>query len=136
VRADYLALGLSTRAHPMQVLRARQAKPCRPLAHIRAEGRHGLRVRADGMLIVRQKPGTAKGVVFATLEDESGLLDLVLWPDVYERLRPVLLGEAFLRVDGILQRDRDSVSVLVKGLRGLAWGNEDGVLGLQSHDWH
>jgi error-prone DNA polymerase len=136
VRADYLALGLSTRAHPMQVLRARQAKRCPPLAELRAEGRHGRRVRADGMLIVRQKPGTAKGVVFATLEDESGLLDLVLWPDVYERLRPVLLGEAFLRVDGVLQRDRDSVSVLVKGLRGLSWGNEDGGLGLQSHDWH
>jgi error-prone DNA polymerase len=136
VRADYLAWGLSTRAHPMRVLRALQARPCRPLAQIRGEGRHGLRVRADGMLIVRQKPGTAKGVVFATLEDESGLLDLVLWPDVYERLRPVLLGEAFLRVDGVLQRDRDSVSVLVKNLRGLRWGDEGGGLGLQSHDWH
>jgi error-prone DNA polymerase len=136
VRADYQAWGLSTRAHPMQVLRARQVLPCPPLAELKARGLHGRRVRADGMLIVRQKPGTAKGVVFATLEDESGLLDLVLWKDVYERLRPVLLGEAFLRVEGVLQRDRDSVSVLVKGLSGLGWGDGGDGLGLQSHDWH
>ena len=136
VQADYRAWGLSTRGHPMQVLRARQARPCPPLARIKEAGRHGQRVRADGMLIVRQRPGTAKGVVFATLEDESGLLDLVLWPDVYERLKPTLLGEAFLRVEGVLQRDRDSVSVLVQGLKGLEGPEEGGGVKAGSHDWH
>jgi error-prone DNA polymerase len=136
VRADYSAWGLSTRAHPMQVLRARLRRPCPDLATLKARAAQGSRVRADGMLIVRQRPGTAKGVVFATLEDESGLLDLVLWPDVYERLRAVLEEEVFLRVEGLLQRDRDSVSVLVQGLTGLISEQNAGALRVPSHDWH
>ncbi len=133
VRLEYEAWGLSTRGHPMRTLRALQPRPCPPLARIKAEGVHGSRVRADGMLIVRQRPGTAKGVVFATLEDESGLLDLVLWRDVHARLAPVLEAHSFLRAGGVLQRDRDSVSVLVGSLEPLR-GAEGGVRA-RSHDW-
>ncbi len=80
VQAQYQAYGLSAEAHPMARLRARLARPCPPLQRIKAAAKTGQRVRVQGLLIVKQHPGTAKGVVFATLEDECGLVDLVFWP--------------------------------------------------------
>ena len=84
-------------------------------------------------MIVRQRPGTAAGVVFATLEDETGLLDLVLHTEIYERFRELFLSHAFLCASGILQRDQDSVSILLKDLKAL---EPSQALKAQSHNWH
>jgi len=133
--ADYRAWGLSTQGHPMQALRALQKTRLPPLECVRSSP-HGRRVRADGLVIVRQRPSTAQGVVFATLEDESGLLDLVFWKNVYERCRGILEGNAFVRVRGVFQRDRDSVSVLVETAEALRGLKEESEPVWRSHDWH
>jgi error-prone DNA polymerase len=139
VQAQYQAFGLSAEDHPMARLRARLARPCPPLARIRAAAKTGQRVRVQGLLIVRQHPGTAKGVVFATLEDESGLLDLVFWPRTWERLKARVEGDHFWEARGELQRDGDSTSLLVESVQGLRLPGEaesSVELSAASHDWH
>jgi error-prone DNA polymerase len=74
----------------------------------------GCRVRSAGFVVVRQRPGTAKGILFMSLEDESGLLDLVIKPSVYARLREVLRGRPLIVVEGIVQRSGRAVSLLVQ----------------------
>ena len=74
----------------------------------------GRRVRSAGFVVVRQRPATAKGILFMSLEDESGLLDLVVKPPVYARLREVLRGQPLLVVEGIVQRSGRAVSLLVQ----------------------
>jgi error-prone DNA polymerase len=76
-------------------------------------------ISAAGLIIVRQKPPTAKGMTFATLEDESGLLDLAFHPEVYEKYAEAFLAHCFIEVRGVLQRDGNSISLLVKTLRPL-----------------
>jgi len=139
VQAQYQAYGLSAEVHPMARLRARLARPCPPLDRIKATAKTGQRVRVQGLLIVRQHPGTAKGVVFATLEDESGLLDLVFWPKTWERLKAQVEADHFWEARGELQRDGDSVSLLVESVQGLRLPGEAGLpvgLAVFSHDWH
>ena len=74
----------------------------------------GRRVRSAGFVVVRQRPATAKGILFMSLEDESGLLDLVVKPPVYARLRDVLRGRPLIIVEGIVQRSGRAVSLLVQ----------------------
>ncbi len=74
----------------------------------------GRTVRTAGMMAVRQRPYTAKGIVFISLEDESGLLDLVVKPDIYLRYREVLRGSMLLYIEGVVQRSGLAVSVLVR----------------------
>jgi error-prone DNA polymerase len=76
--------------------------------------RAGRRVRSAGFVVVRQRPATAKGILFLSLEDESGLLDLVVKPPVYARLRDVLRGEPLIVVEGVVQRSGRAVSLLVQ----------------------
>jgi error-prone DNA polymerase len=139
VQKDYHAYGLSTRAHPMQALRAWCKENGQNLGWTAAQARaqaHGAKGWAAGLVIVRQHPGTAKGVVFVTLEDESGLLDLVLWKEVYERYRLNALQEPYLRVWGELQRDGDALSFLVQRLQAIPLPPEAAAAGQRSHDWH
>ena len=83
------------------------------------EARAGRRVRVAGLAVVRQRPGTAKGVTFLSLEDESGLLDVVLQPPVYARSRTLLKREALLLVEGVVQRQGRAVSLLAGRVAGL-----------------
>ena len=139
VKKDYEAYGLSVRAHPMQALRAWAREKDAALGWSAAQARSqrsGTKGWAAGMVIVRQYPETAKGVVFVTLEDETGLLDLVLWKDVYERYRTNDLQASFLRVYGELQRDGEAISLLVQRVQALALPEEETGLAYQSHDWH
>ena len=131
VAADYNAFGLSARAHPMQALRGLLKLP----KHRCVDARQAVpntRFTTSGLLIVRQRPGDGK-VVFATIEDETGLLDMALFLDVYEKFREVFLGNAFFVVSGILQRDGASVSLLLKDLKAV---NMEQALHVGSHDWH
>jgi len=130
VAADYQAFGLSTRAHPMQALRGLIKLPKALCADAR-QAPHNSFFSTSGLLIVRQRPGEGK-VIFATLEDESGLLDMVLFMDVYEKFRDLFLNHAFFKAGGILQRDQDSMSLLLKDLQALKL---EEALKVGSHDW-
>ncbi len=120
VAEDYRTLHLSLKAHPMALLRAGMAArghvPARDLAAIDS----GRRVRVSGIVLVRQRPGTASGVIFATLEDESGVANIIVWPKVFERYRPVVLGASLLAVEGELQREGIVTHVIAERLADLS----------------
>ncbi|MGE0144454.1 MAG: error-prone DNA polymerase [Planctomycetota bacterium] len=100
---DYHGSGHSTAAHPLEALRdALEAVGLRPAADLSVL-RNGARARTAGMVICRQRPGTAKGVVFLTLEDETGFCNVVIWPDVFERFAVLVKTESLLGVEGKVQ---------------------------------
>jgi len=105
---DYASLGLTLRRHPLELLRPRLARmklmsalELRPLPHDRT-------VRACGIVTVRQRPQTAKGTIFVTLEDETGSVNVIVWPHVAEAWRDALFKSHLLAVQGTWQRDEDS----------------------------
>jgi error-prone DNA polymerase len=69
--------------------------------------RDGKRVSMAGLVLIRQRPGSAKGVCFITLEDETGIVNLVIWPDVFEKQRKIVMGARLMCVHGIIQKDED-----------------------------
>ena len=93
--------------------------------------RGGRRVRVAGAVITRQRPGTAKGMVFLTLEDEFGLANVIIRPDVFERQRPLILRAPFLVVEGVLQQQEGVTSVRAERVMGFA-GEQPRV---PSHDF-
>jgi error-prone DNA polymerase len=105
VAEDYSSLHLSLKAHPLALLRERMAAlgyaPCASLA----ERPDGARVGVAGIVLVRQRPGTASGVIFATLEDETGIANVVIWSRMFERYRRVVLAARLMGVVGRLQRE-------------------------------
>jgi error-prone DNA polymerase len=102
---DYTALSLSLRAHPLELLRPKlDAARVTPNALLPTVG-EGRRVTVAGIVIVRQRPGTAKGVIFMTLEDEAAICNVIVWPHVFQRYRPVVMGARLIRVHGTLQRE-------------------------------
>jgi error-prone DNA polymerase len=105
---DYAATGLTLRSHPLSFLRARlAAKNLLSAAQLR-DLPHGRLVRACGIVTMRQQPQTAKGVVFVTLEDETGCINVIVWKSLKEKQRTELLRARLLAVYGVWQRDEDS----------------------------
>ncbi len=113
---DYEATGHSTRGHPLGPLRAKLSGLGLPTARDVQSMRNGARVRYAGLVIVRQRPGTAKGVVFMTLEDETGFVNLVLWQDVFNRHALVAKTSSFLGATGKIQRESEVVHLVVESL--------------------
>jgi error-prone DNA polymerase len=116
ISEDYESFRLSAQGHPMQALRqikrlprltSQKAKLYAPKSHI----------VISGLLLLRQKPPTAKGVAFSTLEDEFGFMDLILHPRIYEKLCDVFLHECFVIVEGILQKEGNASSLLVQDMK-------------------
>ncbi len=104
---DYVAMRLSLKAHPMELLRPNMqgltphaALPDVPLGPVA-----GKRISVCGVVITRQRPGTASGVVFLTLEDETGVCNVVVWKAVYKQFRRAVMGGRLLRVTGVVQRE-------------------------------
>ena len=114
--ADYRAVGLSLERHPGVYLRQRLAAEGRPtLAAAELVGLEaGARVRVAGLVSSRQRPGTAKGVVFISLEDETGMINLILWPKVWAAYEQQLRQAVLICVEGRLQKQDGAVSVLVE----------------------
>jgi error-prone DNA polymerase len=109
---DYQTLKLSLKAHPMSFLRARAAaEGVTDNAALKAM-RDAQAVAIAGIVLVRQRPGSAKGVVFATLEDEFSVANIVVWPRVLERFRPVVMGARLMLVRGRIQRAGDIIHVI------------------------
>jgi error-prone DNA polymerase len=116
---EYELMGLSPRQQMMvHYRRALRAAGVLTTGEVKQQ-EAGRKVRVAGFAVVRQRPATAKGIVFYSLEDESGLLDLVVKPDVYARLRPVLRDQPLLVATGVVQRSGRAVSVLVWEAEGL-----------------
>ncbi len=117
--ADYAGTGLSIGRHPMALRREELAMRGVLRASDLKATRSGRRVRVAGMVITRQRPGTAKGFVFVTLEDETGVANIIVRPDLFARDRLVIVDEPFLIVDGVLQNQDGVTSVRAEQVRGL-----------------
>jgi error-prone DNA polymerase len=114
VVADYRSLGLSLGRHPVALLRERgELERCCPAAELPMRG-SGRFVRVGGLVTCRQRPGTASGVLFLTLEDDTGNINVVVWKDRQERFRKALLGGRLLLVKGIVE-NRDAVVHVIAG---------------------
>jgi len=118
--ADYAHTGLTLRRHPIAVLREQlAARGCIDSAQLRAMP-DGSTVRTAGLVITRQRPGSAEGVTFVTLEDESGSVNLIVWRDVAERQRQALIGSRLLGVAGKLQLEGEVMHVIAHRLVDLS----------------
>ncbi|HEV2985254.1 MAG TPA: error-prone DNA polymerase [Vicinamibacterales bacterium] len=120
--ADYAGTGLTVGPHPMALKRDDLAMRGILRARDLHTARQGRRVRVAGMVITRQRPGTAKGFVFLTLEDETGIANIIVRPDLFARDRLVIVEEPFLIVDGVLQNQDGVTSVRaeqVQAMRGV-----------------
>ncbi|HHO67507.1 MAG TPA: error-prone DNA polymerase, partial [Gammaproteobacteria bacterium] len=114
--ADHASLGLSLGRHPLALLRPRLRKRALLEAdHLRRRPA-GQRVRTAGLVTNRQRPGSASGVVFVTLEDETGVTQVVVWPDLAQRQRAVLLRARLLVVEGKLQREGEVLHLIATRL--------------------
>lgn len=117
---DYRSLGLSLRQHPVAFLRATlQAQGMVACAEL-AQVRDGRRVVVPGIVLVRQKPGSAKGVMFMTIEDETGVANLILWPDRFERQRRLVLSAGMVACHGRVQREGEVTHVITDRLEDLS----------------
>ena len=116
---DYRFLRLSLRAHPAQFLRADLAAR----GILRNETLRGTaqnaRVRISGLVTCRQRPGSANGVVFMTIEDESAVANAIVWPKVFERFRPVVLGARYVAITGRVQEEAGVIHVVADRLEDL-----------------
>src|SRR4051794_10359461 len=105
---DYQTIRLSLKAHPMAFLREHYARLKFITADRLKSVKDGKRLSIAGLVLIRQRPGSAKGVVFITIEDETGIANLVVWPDVFGKQRKIVMGARLMAVHGIVQRDPDS----------------------------
>ncbi|MEP6983733.1 MAG: OB-fold nucleic acid binding domain-containing protein, partial [Sphingomicrobium sp.] len=105
---DYQTIRLSLKAHPMTFLRDHYAAQKFITADQLSSIRDGKRLSIAGLVLIRQRPGSAKGVVFITIEDETGVANLVVWPDVFGKQRKIVMGARLMAMHGIVQRDPDS----------------------------
>ena len=114
--ADYGRLGFTLGAHPLELLRgALDRLRCQTVFEV-LQARHGQRLRTAGLVVMRQRPGTATGVVFVTLEDETGTLNLIVWASLVESQRKELLGARLLGVEGKVQREGTVVHFIAERL--------------------
>ena len=114
---DYVSMRLTLRAHPMELLRPSipGLTPHDKLADVPLN-----RTRVCGLVITRQRPGTASGVIFLTLEDETGVCNVVVWPKVYERYRRIVMGGRLLCVTGHLQREGIVVHLIAQQIEDMS----------------
>ncbi|QND66624.1 DNA-binding protein [Mesorhizobium loti] len=117
---DYGHVGLTLRDHPVSFLRAdlrrKRIVSCRQAM----QARDGQWLEAAGLVLVRQRPGSAKGVMFVTIEDETGIANLVVWVKVFERFRRVVLGAGMIGVYGRIQREGEVVHLVAHRLSDLS----------------
>ncbi len=113
IQSDYNAFSLSTHGHPMSEMRKKYLKLPKTNSRILKTMKSGTKISISGLVLVRQKPPTAKGVCFATMEDEFGFTDIVLWKNIFDKYKDIFLYHCFITVSGTLQRDHHTVSILV-----------------------
>ena len=131
VKADYETMNLTTGPHPMKLLRENLPKIWRAIDLVHA--RHGSTIQIAGNVICRQRPGTAKGFVFISLEDETGVSNAIVDPDLFERFRLVITEEAFLLIEGQVQNSDGVVLIKARDIKPLV---HERLVGSESHDFH
>ena len=131
LQADYAGMGLTIGPHPMALRREELALRGIVRASDLPRTRDGRRVRVAGMVITRQRPGTAKGFVFLTLEDETGISNVIIRPDLFDRERMTVVHQPFLVVDGVLQNQEGVLSVRAERLEAI-----DGGASIDAHDFY
>jgi len=130
--SDYHGTGMTTGPHPMFYRRKEMRRlNIKSAAELRAM-KHGNRATVAGAVITRQRPGTAKGLVFLTLEDETGNANVIVTPDIYERYRQAVLEPRFIRVSGTVQNQDGIVHLRAEHVEQLNVSSVE----LQSHDFH
>jgi error-prone DNA polymerase len=132
VQADYDGTGLTIGPHPMALVRPSLATRGVMRAIDLISGRPGRFVRVAGAVITRQRPGTAKGFVFLSLEDETGIANVIITPDIFTSHKPTIVDQPYLLVEGALQNQDGAVSVKADRIHALS---HDGPV-LESHDFH
>ena len=131
VNADYTTMNLTTGPHPMKLLRDRLPNIWR--ASDLPTAKHGSMIQIAGNVICRQRPGTAKGFVFISLEDETGVSNAIVEPDLFERFRLVITEEAFLLIEGEVQNSDNVVLIKTRAIKPLAQAEQ--LTGSESHDF-
>ncbi len=131
VKADYDTMNLTTGPHPMKLLRESLPNIWRAIDLPKA--RHSSIIQIAGNVISRQRPGTAKGFVFISLEDETGVSNAIIEPDLFERFRLVITEEAFLLIEGEVQNSDNVVLIKAHEIRPVA---HEQLVGSESHDFH
>jgi error-prone DNA polymerase len=129
---DYRFLRLSLKAHPAEFLRADLTRRGVLRNEALRSTASGAWVKISGLVTCRQRPGSANGVVFMTIEDETSVANVIVWPKVFERVRPVVLGARFVTVAGRMQKESEVIHVIAEELDDLtvllarlAQGGED-----------
>jgi error-prone DNA polymerase len=131
LRADYGGMGLTIGPHPMAMRRHDLSMRGVTRASDLPHARDGRRVRVAGMVITRQRPGTAKGFVFLTLEDETGISNIIVRPDLFDRERMTVIRQPFLLVEGVLQNQEGVLSIKAERMQGI-----DGGAAIDAHDFY
>jgi error-prone DNA polymerase len=131
VKADYETINLTTGPHPMKLLREKLPNIWRAIDLVQAQ--HGSTIQIAGNVICRQRPGTAKGFVFISLEDETGVSNAIVDPDLFEHFRLVITEEAFLLIEGQVQNSDGVVLIKAHEIKPLVHEN---LIGSESHDFH
>ena len=137
IAADFSRIGLSVDDHPVSLVRPQlDARGVVSAKGLEAWSRR--HVRVAGLVICRQRPSTARGFVFLTLEDEGGMVNVVVEPLVYEAQRRTIVGHAALEIDGELQREQGVINVKAKTCRPLPlpWDGAPERPRVASHDFH
>ncbi len=116
VVADYQTMRLSLKAHPMSFLRKSMTKQGYATTKALEQMRNGQSMKLSGIVLIRQRPGSAKGVCFITIEDEMGVANLVVWPKVMETFRKVIMRAKIIDVRGVVQRSDDVIHVVAHRL--------------------
>lgn len=133
--ADYASTGLTLRRHPLLLLREKLTRMrVRTARELQAEGVNGHRVRTVGIVTGRQRPGTANGTVFVSLEDETGVINVIVWPDLVETQRKALLASSLLGVEGVWQREERVTHLVAHRLVDLS--SMLGDLAISSRNFH
>lgn len=121
---DYRYLKLSLKAHPLSFVRHRLNVKNAVLHEDLPQIKSGRNISVSGLVLVRQRPGSAKGVIFLTLEDETGVANVIVWPKVFERFRKLILGGRLLRVHGKLQNESGVIHIVAHRIEDLTFEME------------
>ncbi|QHE93296.1 DNA polymerase III subunit alpha [Pandoraea fibrosis] len=133
--ADYASTGLTLRRHPLLLLREKLTRMrVQTAKELQSEGVNGHRVRTAGIVTGRQRPGTANGTVFVSLEDETGVINVIVWPDLVETQRKELLASSLLGVEGVWQREERVTHLVAHRLVDLS--SLLGELAVSSRNFH
>ena len=130
--ADFRGTGLTIGRHPVAYRRAELSELGASRAIDLPQLRDGSAVKVGGWVIVRQRPGTAKGFVFLTMEDETGVANIIITPQLFDKYRLVVVDEPFLLISGTLQNQDNVISVKAKTIRSLSFQ----LAAVASHDFH